>query len=83
MSFVVIPNAIDFSTALSIASASSSKPKCFNNIAADKIEAKGFAISLPFAFGKEPWIGSNNAFFSPIEEEANKPIEPAIALASS
>ena len=38
---------------------------------------------MPFACGKEPWIGSNNAFSSPSEDEANKPIEPPITLASS
>ena len=52
-------------------------------MAADKIEAKGLAISFPVACGNEPCMGSKSAFFSPIEEEANKPIDPPITLASS
>ncbi len=33
--------------------------------------------------GADPWIGSNTPYFSPTEEEANNPIEPAKTLASS
>ena len=42
-----MPKRIDFSTALSIAKASSCKPTCCKSNAAHNIEANGFAQSFP------------------------------------
>ena len=37
----------------------------------------------PATSGYDPWIGSNKAFFSPMEAEGINPIDPEITDASS
>jgi len=67
------------STALITASDSSFIPKEISSSrAADKMDANGFAMPFPVMSCALPWMGSYNQTLSPMDAEANIPIEPAI-----
>ena len=85
MSFVLYPAFKTFSTASSIAFASSSNLKLYLSIiATDNIVAIGFTIFWHAISGALPWIGSYIPKSSSLTDaDGNIPIEPVIIDASS
>ena len=85
MSLVLKPLASVFFTAFSISAEISSSPNVLIIIAAERIVARGLALSCPTMSGADPWMGSKSPGipFAPKEAEGSIPMEPAICPASS
>ena len=57
--------------------ASSSAKECLNNMATERIVARGLAIPLPAISGADPWQGSYNPQLSEFKDaEGYIPIDP-------